>query len=217
MTLDEYQVIARQTVRNRSVVLASQNCVCINCLARFPAEAAQWECLRWTAETNDADTATCPECDCPRVIGDAFGPSVRDPAFTEAVAHAGSEASRNATTLWRPVGAEELRLIENAASAGFPPRLPEQPIFYPVTNEAYAIQIARDWNAKHNTDRRGYVTRFRVRNDFLAAYERKIVGGSEHEEYWIPSQDLEAFNAAIVGVVEVTAEFVGETQARAAT
>jgi hypothetical protein len=29
----------------------------------------------------------------------------------------------------------------------FPPRLPEQPFFYPVTNQDYATQIARDWNA----------------------------------------------------------------------
>ena len=45
-------------------------------------------------------------------------------------------------TLYRPVGAEELRLIEASGMRAFPPRLPEQPIFYPVTNEAYAVQIA---------------------------------------------------------------------------
>jgi hypothetical protein len=48
--------------------------------------------------------------------------------------------------LWRPVGPAELELIRNAAMRAFPPRLPEQPIFYPVLSEEYAIKIARDWN-----------------------------------------------------------------------
>jgi len=45
------------------------------------------------------------------------------------------------TTLCRPVGPEELALIEASGWKAFPPRLPEQPIFYPVTNLAYARQI----------------------------------------------------------------------------
>jgi len=112
-------------------------------------------------------------------------------------------------TLYRPVGTQELALIEAARWQAFPPRLPEQPIFYPVTNEAYAAQIARDWNARHNDDKRGYVIRFAVRADFLGNYERKIVGRREHEEFWIPAEDLPAFNAAIVGLIEVVAEFEG--------
>ena len=111
------------------------------------------------------------------------------------------------TTLYRPVGSQELALIEASEWAAFPPRLPEQPIFYPVTNEAYAVQIARDWNARHNDDKRGYVTRFVVEDQFLNAYEKKVVGGSEHEEYWIPAEDLGRFNEAIVGKIEVTAKF----------
>ena len=66
------------------------------------------------------------------------------------------------TVLYRPVGANELELIKESGWRAFPPRLPEQPIFYPVLNEGYAAQIARDWNAKHNEERVGYVTRFRV-------------------------------------------------------
>ena len=80
-----------------------------------------------------------------------------------------------------------------------------------MTNEAYATQIARDWNARHNEDKRGYVTRFAVRADFLAAYERKVVGGREHEEFWIPAEDLPAFNASITGPIEVIAEFGSDT------
>ena len=111
--------------------------------------------------------------------------------------------------LYRPTGAKELALIEANGFTGFPPRLPEQPIFYPVTNENYAAQIARDWNAKHNADKVGYVTRFEVREEFLDNYETKIGGGRTHEEYWIPAEDLEEFNRNIVGNIEVIAEFRG--------
>ena len=112
-------------------------------------------------------------------------------------------------TLYRPVGKNELDLIEQSGFTAFPPRLPEQPIFYPVTNEEYAAQIARDWNAKYNADKVGYVTRFAVRKDFLDKYETKIVGGKEHEEYWIPAEDLEQFNRNVVGKIEVIAKFRG--------
>lgn len=112
-------------------------------------------------------------------------------------------------TLFRPTGKNELALIETTDFTAFPPRLPEQPIFYPVTNEEYAAQIARDWNAKYNADKIGYVTKFEVRKDFLDNYETKIVGGKTHEEYWIPAEDLEEFNRNIVGKIEVIAEFRG--------
>lgn len=108
-------------------------------------------------------------------------------------------------TLWRPVGPQELQLIEQAAMRAFPPRLPEQPIFYPVLSEDYAIKIARDWNVPANGA--GFVTRFEVRKDFLARYELQEAGGRAHLEYWIPAQDLVAFNEAIVGQIEVVREF----------
>lgn len=110
--------------------------------------------------------------------------------------------------LFRPVGPEELALIEASGFRAFPPRLPEQPIFYPVTNEAYAIQIARDWNARDGGI--GYVTRFQVAAVHLQRYERKIVGGLMHEEYWIPAEELDAFNAAVIGEIEVIHEFTEE-------
>ncbi|MCX6602849.1 MAG: ADP-ribosylation/crystallin J1, partial [Acidobacteria bacterium] len=50
--------------------------------------------------------------------------------------------------LFRPTGEVELELIRAANWQAFPPRLPEQPIFYPVVNREYATQIARDWNTK---------------------------------------------------------------------
>ncbi|MCC6983941.1 MAG: ADP-ribosylation/crystallin J1 [Bauldia sp.] len=108
-------------------------------------------------------------------------------------------------TLWRPVGPEELDLIRASGMRAFPPRLPEQPIFCPVLTKAYAIKIARDWNVPASGA--GYVTRFRVRRDFLAAYNVQEAGGKAHREYWIPAADLNAFNAAIVGEIEVVKEF----------
>jgi len=114
------------------------------------------------------------------------------------------------TILFRPVGSEELELIRQANFTAFPPRLPEQPIFYPVLNEEYAAQIARDWNSKHNADKVGYVTRFSVRNDYLKKYEIQTVGSSIHQEYWIPAEDLDEFNRNIIGPIEVVAEFRGQ-------
>jgi hypothetical protein len=110
-----------------------------------------------------------------------------------------------AVTLWRPVGPQELELIRASGMRAFPPRLPEQPIFYPVTTEAYAIKIARDWNVPASGS--GYVTRFQVAKEFLDRYAVQTAGGREYQEYWIPAEELDAFNAAIVGEIEVTASF----------
>src|SRR5436305_992608 len=113
---------------------------------------------------------------------------------------------KNTTPLFRPVGQAELDLIRESGYAEFPPRLPEQPIFYPVLNEEYATQIARDWNTRHSEHGRGFVTRFRVRADFLKCYEVQTVGGSIHQEYWIPADELAELNRNIVGLIEVIAE-----------
>lgn len=109
------------------------------------------------------------------------------------------------TTLYRPVGPNELELIAASSFSEFPPRLPEQPIFYPVLNEEYARQIAQNWNAKASG--LGFVTRFAVRSAFLARYPIKIVGSSIHQELWIPAEDLAEMNRNIVGKIEVIAEF----------
>ncbi|ADO69239.1 hypothetical protein [Stigmatella aurantiaca] len=83
-------------------------------------------------------------------------------------------------TLWRPVGPEELALIREADMRAFPPRLPEQPIFYPVTTRDYAVKIARDWNVPASGS--GFVTQFEVRKDFLDHYEVQEAGGQAHRE-----------------------------------
>lgn len=108
-------------------------------------------------------------------------------------------------TLYRPVGPEELEKIEAAGMKLFPPRLPEQPIFYPVLTEDYAVKIARDWNVQKSGV--GYVTRFEVRANVAARYEPQEAGGRDHRELWVPADELPAFNDAIVGVIEVIAEF----------
>ena len=109
------------------------------------------------------------------------------------------------TTLYRPVGPEELLLIEKSGWTRFPPRLPEQPIFYPVLNEEYATQIARDWNLPASGS--GYVTKFHVAMEYLRKFEAQNVGGEIHNELWIPSEELEEFNKNIVGKIEVTKKF----------
>jgi hypothetical protein len=119
----------------------------------------------------------------------------------------GGPVAPETVTLFRPVGRKELELIAEAGHRAFPPRLPDQPIFYPVLDEAYAVQIARDWNTKHSDDGLGYVTRFRVKAEFLARYVVQTVGSSQHREYWIPAEELGDFNANIVGAIEVIAEF----------
>ena len=108
-------------------------------------------------------------------------------------------------TLWRPIGPEELVLIQETEMREFPPRLPEQPIFYPVLTEDYAIKIARDWNVKASGS--GFVTRFDVLKSFLDAYDIQEAGGRAHLEYWIPAEDMSAFNDAIIGKIEVTQKF----------
>ena len=87
----------------------------------------------------------------------------------------------------------------------FPPRLPDQPIFYPVLNQEYATQIARDWNVKASGA--GYVTRFQVTRSFLDRYPEQVVGASIHRELWRPAEDLAEMNGNIVGLIEVIAEY----------
>jgi hypothetical protein len=110
-------------------------------------------------------------------------------------------------TLYRPVGPEELSLIRQSGFQRFPPRLPGQPIFYPVLNAEYAAQIARDWNAQNSDSGSGYVTRFQVKASFLSTYDVRTVGSAIHKEYWIPAGDLAQFNENIVGDIEVIAEY----------
>src|SRR5438105_10747401 len=108
-------------------------------------------------------------------------------------------------TLYRPTGPKELELVKASGFKRWPPRLPEQPIFYPVTNEQYAIDIASDWNVKESGH--GYVTRFHVREEFMDRFLIQRVGGSHHTEWWIPAEQLEELNDRILGLIEVIHEY----------
>ncbi|HEY3969181.1 MAG TPA: hypothetical protein VGM05_31815 [Planctomycetaceae bacterium] len=110
--------------------------------------------------------------------------------------------------LYRPVGQQELDLIQQSGWRRFPPRLDWQPIFYPVLTEDYAIRIARDWNTKDpNSGHVGYVLRFRVRSEYISRFEAHEAGGRELREYWIPANELGEFNESIVGDIELLHEF----------
>jgi hypothetical protein len=114
-------------------------------------------------------------------------------------------ANDDTITLWRPVGPKELELIRDSGMRAFPPRLPDQPIFYPVLSEEYAVKIARDWNVPASGA--GFVTRFQVKRSFIEKYDVQEAGGRSHLEYWIPAEEMAAFNDAIVGLIEVVSRF----------
>lgn len=107
--------------------------------------------------------------------------------------------------LWRPTGPEEIDLVRASGSRRWPPRRPDQPIFYPVLNEDYANRIARDWNVKASGV--GYVARFAVRKSYLDQFDVHQVGGDTIVEYWIPAERLGEFNDNIVGTIDVVRKF----------
>lgn len=114
------------------------------------------------------------------------------------------------TTLFRPLGPDELELIKQTGWTKFPERLAQQPIFYPVMNEEYAIQIARDWNVPASGS--GFVTKFEVDSDYLQKFQIQNVGGPIHNELWVPAEELEEFNSHIIGQILVTKEFYPDNQ-----
>lgn len=110
--------------------------------------------------------------------------------------------------LYRPVGLAELKLIAETGYKAFPPRLPEQPIFYPVLNAEYAEQIARDWNTKR-APFAGFVTQFTVDNAYASQFSIQTVGSAIHQELWVPAEELNMFNQHIQGTIEVVRSFYG--------
>ena len=108
-------------------------------------------------------------------------------------------------TLYRPTGQNELLLIQESHCKRWPPRLSEQPFFYPVTNEKYAMEIAKNWNAAQNGV--GCVARFQVRKAFMDRCQLQKVGASYHTEYWIPAAELDELNDNMVGTIEIIHSF----------
>lgn len=109
--------------------------------------------------------------------------------------------------LYRPVGSAELEFIKQSNYRCFPPRLPEQPIFYPVLNQKYAEEIAKNWNVKSTDDHKGYVTQFEIDDTYYSKFEIQTVGRNYHQELWIPAEELENFNSHIIGMIKVIQEF----------
>lgn len=110
--------------------------------------------------------------------------------------------------LFRPTGKDELRLVEQSGWRNWPPRLPDQPIFYPVLTFEYAEKIARDWNSTRAApDNLGFVTRFEIDAETAARYEVQEAGGKQLRELWVPAEELQDFNRGIVGRIEVVATY----------
>jgi len=108
------------------------------------------------------------------------------------------------------VGLHELALIWDLGMREFPPRLPHQPIFYPVINADYARQIARDWNTRDaNSGFAGFVAEFAFDNAYIAKFAPHVAGASQHQECWIPSEELSAFNKSITGRIRMQEGFFG--------
>lgn len=101
--------------------------------------------------------------------------------------------------LYRPVGTKELELIRESNYRIFPPRLADQPIFYPVLNEQYATEIASGWNVKYNEDHRGYVVKFEVDDQYCGQFEVHQVGGAQHKELWVPAEELDVLMSILSG------------------
>ena len=114
--------------------------------------------------------------------------------------------------LYRPVGLKELQLIMESDFAAFPPRLAQQPIFYPVLNATYARQIAERWNTVDAMSGYvGFITEFDIDDDFAKRFPVQLAGDKDvHQELWVPSEELEQFNQHIVGKIKVIEHFVGE-------
>ncbi|MFP3832515.1 ADP-ribosylation/crystallin J1 [Chryseobacterium sp. SIMBA_028] len=113
--------------------------------------------------------------------------------------------------LYRPVGEKEMILIIKNEYKKFPPRLEWQPIFYPVLDEDYASEIAEKWNTRDEFGNYlGFVTQFDVLEEVTDQYPAQNVGARNHNELWVPSEELETFNQAIVGNIEVIKVFIGK-------
>lgn len=123
-------------------------------------------------------------------------------------------ATSSTVTLFRPTGERELALIRESGWRAFPPRLPDQPFFYPVLNETYASQIAGDWNTRDGGT--GYVLRFQIDGEFLSRYAIQTVGANVHQEYWIPADQLAEFNSHLIGQIEIVSSFGPRPEGKAA-
>jgi len=111
--------------------------------------------------------------------------------------------------LFRAVGQGEHDMVKE--SGKFPARMPWQPLFCPMLEESYAVEVARGHHTQDPASGYvGYVLRFRVRRAFIERYDPVTAGGVEHHrEYRIPAEDLADLNKNLVGPIEVLHSFRG--------
>ncbi len=76
-------------------------------------------------------------------------------------------------------------------------------------NFEYAEQIARDWNTK-SSGFAGFVTQFEIDGEYAERFPVQVVGGRQHEELWVPAEELKEFNRHIIGQIEIVASYYGE-------
>jgi len=113
-------------------------------------------------------------------------------------------------TLYRPVGQKEMILVKESGCKRFPPLLEWQPIFYPVMNQQYAEQIAKQWNTEDEfSGYAGHVLAFDLPGDYISKYPVQNVGGELHNELWVPAEELEDFNNNINGLIRIVCSFYG--------
>ncbi len=109
------------------------------------------------------------------------------------------------------MGANELMLIIESGMKCFPPRLFWQPIFYPVLNIQYAIDIAEGWNMRDpDSDGAGFVTSFEIPEYYFMKFQVQTVGLDHHQELWVPAEELVEFNAEIINGIAVERAFIGK-------
>jgi len=113
--------------------------------------------------------------------------------------------------LFRPVGQKEYELIKGSGMSKFPPRLEWQPIFYPVLNLDYAAQIAAEWNTKDEfSGYVGYVLSFDIPADYFQKFNIENVGAKNHNELWVPAEELEEFNGQLLDRIKVEKVYYGK-------
>ena len=114
-------------------------------------------------------------------------------------------------TLYRPVGAEELKLIVDSGMKSFPTRLSWQPIFYPVLNFKYASEIAERWNMGNiDSGGAGFVTAFEIPEEYFMTFAVQTVGLDYHQELWVPADQLNEFNSMIIGLIRIDHAYIGK-------
>lgn len=132
--------------------------------------------------------------------------------IVESILKRGCLGMAEVTKLFRPVGVKELDLILNTGCRRYPERLPSQPIFYPVLNQEYAVEIAKLWNTKDNySGFAGFVTEFNINEEFVSKYDSHIVGATRHKELWVPAEELSEFNSQIAIPIKISHAFYGES------